>query len=135
MPRAGQILFCKDFVFSDKSTGNKLLIALNSCANKETSLVLKTTSQSKYYTMSHPGCNSMKKCFCIYAECQQGFPTDTFVQLDHIYPINVDQMLNSKQVTFVDHLSDICFTNLKKCLRNFKEDIPTGYWALIYTPT
>src|SRR4030043_300457 len=113
MPKAGQILFCKDFVFNDKSVGNKLLIALNTCDTKETSLVLKTTSQSKYYTMNHPGCNSMKKCFCIYVGCQQGFPKDTFAQLDHIYSIKVDQLLNSKQVTFVGHLSDICFTNLK----------------------
>lgn len=134
MPTAGQILLCKDFVFSNKSAGNKLLVSLNTCNNKETSLVLKTTSQRKHYTMSHPGCNSMKKCFCIYAECQQGFDKETFVQLDHIYPINVDQLLNSKQVTFVDHLSDTCFTNLKKCLRTFREDIPTGHWSLIYTP-
>lgn len=135
MPRAGQILSCKDFVFSDKSTGKKLLIALNTCDNKETCLALKATSQNKYYIGSHPGCNSTKKCFCIYAECQQGFPKDTFVQLDYIYPINVDQLLNSKQIVFVGHLSEICFANLKKCLRNFKEDIPTGYWALIYRPT
>jgi len=135
MPRAGQILFCRDFVFSDKSAGKKLLITLNTCDNKEICLVLKTTSQNKYYTGSHSGCNSIKKCFCIYAECQQGFDKDTFVQLDYIYPINVDQLLNSKQITFVDHLSNICFANLKKCLRNFREDIPTGYWTLIYTPT
>lgn len=134
MPRAGQILRCRDFVFSDKSTGRKLLVALNTCDNKETCLVLKTTSQNKYYTECHPGCNSMKKCFDIYVECEQGFDKDTFVQLDHIYSINVDQLLNSKQITFVDHLSDMCFAKLKKCLRNFREDIPTGYWRLIYTP-
>ncbi len=135
MPRAGQILSCRDFVFNDKSTGKKLLIALNTCDNKETCLVLKTTSQNKYYIGSHTGCNSMKKCFCIYAECQQWFDKDTFIQLDQVYPVNVDQLLNSKQITFVDHLSNICFANLKKCLRNFRQDIPTGYWKLIYTST
>lgn len=135
MPRAGQILFCRDFVFTDSSVGNKLLVALNTCDNKEICLVLKTTSQKEFYSGSHSGCNSMKKCFCIYAECQQGFDKDTFVQLDYVYTINVDQLLNIKQITFVDHLSDICFANLKKCLRNFREDIPTGYWTLIYSPT
>ena len=135
MPKAGQILRCKDFVFRDKSTGEKLVVALNTCDNKETCLVLKTTSQSKYYAGSHVGCNSMKKCFYIYTECQQGFDKDTFVQLDYIYPINVDQLLNNKQITFVDHLSNICLANLKKCLRNFKEDIPIGYWRIIYAPT
>lgn len=135
MPRAGQILSCRDFVFNDKSTGKKLLIALNTCDNKEICLVLKTTSQNKYYIGSHTGCNSMKKCFCIYAECQQWFDKDTFIQLDQVYPVNVDQLLNSKQITFVDHLSNICFANLKKCLRNFRQDIPSGYWKLIYTST
>jgi len=135
MPRAGQILFCRDFVFIDKSAGKKLLIALNTCNNKETCLVLKTTSQNKYYAGSLSGCNSLKKCFCIYAECQQGFDKDTFVQLDYIYPINIAQLLNSKQITFVDHISNICLANLKKCLRNFREDIPIQYWTLIYTPT
>jgi len=135
MPRAGQILNCRDFVFEDKSTGRKLVIALNTCDNKETCLVLKTTSQNKYYSGSHPGCNSLKKCFCIYVECQQGFDKNTFIQLDNIYPINVDELLNTKQITFVDHISDICLTNLKRCLRNFREDIPVQYWTLIYRPT
>lgn len=135
MPKAGQILFCKDFVFANKSAGNKLLVVLNTCDNRETCFVVKTTSQNKYYGWCHPGCNSKKKCFCVYLECQQGFDKETFVQLDYIYPINVDELLDSKQITFVDHLSDLCFTKVKKCLRNFKEDIPTGYWPQIYTPT
>ena len=136
MPTAGHILFCKDFVFSNKSTGKKLIIALNTCDNKDTCLVLKTTSQSKRYSDNHPGCNSLKRCFCIYAECKQGFDEDyTFVQLDQIYPINVDELLNTKQISFIDRISDICFTNLKKCLRKYKDDIPAQFWALIYRST
>ena len=135
MPRAGQILFHKGFVFHNKSAGNKLLVVLNTCNNKGICLALKTTSQKKYYAWCHPGCNSTKKCFCIYIECRQGFDKETFVQLDQIYPINVDELLNSSLITFVDHLSDSCFARVKKCLRNFREDIPTGYWSLIYTAT
>lgn len=134
MPIAGHILFCKDFVFTDESTGKKLVIVLNTCDNKETCLVLKTTSQSKHYSHSHSGCNSLKKCFCIYAECKQGFDEEyTFVQLDQIYPINVAELLNAKQISFIDRISDICFTNLKRCLRNYKDDIPIQFWSLIYT--
>ena len=134
MPVAGQILFCKDFVFTDGSTGQKLVIALNACDNTETSLVLKTTSQKRRYYYSHPGCNSPKKCFCIYAECKQGGFNEeyTFVQLDQIYPINVEQLLNVRQISFLGRMSDICFANLKKCLRKYKDDIPVGFWALIY---
>ena len=133
MPRAGQILYHKDFIFTDEDTGKKLVIVLNTCDNKETSLVLKTTSQSERYSYATPGCNSYKKVFCIYEECEQGFPQDTYVQLDYIYPINVEQLLNNKQISFVDHLSDVCFVNLKRCLRNFRDDIPPQFWTIIYS--
>ena len=135
MPQAGQILRCKDFVFDDQSTGEKLLVVLNTCDNTETCLVLKTTSQERYYAGSHVGCNSLKKCFLIYIECQQGFPKNTFIQLEYVYPINITELLDTKQITFIGHISNICFLNLKKCLKNFKEDIPTEFWKLIYKPT
>lgn len=137
MPTAGHILLCKDFVFRDQSKGRKLVVALNTSDNKDTCLVLKTTSQKKHYYYSHPGCNSLKKCFCVYAECKQGgFDEEyTFVQLDYIYPINVDELLNAKQISFLDRMSDICFTNLKRCLRKYKDDIPAQFWASIYKPT
>jgi hypothetical protein len=136
MPTAGHILLCKDFVFRDESTGKKLVIALNTCDNKGTCLVLKTTSQGEHYSNSHVGCNSLKKCFCIYAECKQGLDEEcTFVQLDYIYPINVDELLNAKQISFIDRISDICFTNLKRCLRKYKDDIPAQFWTLIYRGT
>ena len=137
MPTAGHILFCKDFVFRDKTKGKKLVIALNACDNTETCLVLKTTHQKKHYYYSHPGCNSQKKCFCIYTGCKQGgFEEEyTFVQLDYIYPINVDELLNAKQINFLDRMSEVCFANLKKCLRKYKDDIPPRFWALIYRPT
>ena len=133
MPNAGQILYHKDFVFIDGETGNKLVVVLNSGDNKKTSLVVKTTSQSARYPYTLPGCNSCNKVFCIYIECDQDFPKDTYVQLDYIYPINVDELLNNRQVSFVGHLSEVCFSNLKKCLRNFRDDIPQQFWTTIYS--
>ena len=134
MPKAGQILFHKNFVFTDGNTGEKLVVSLNTCDNRETCLVLKTTSQLARYTYATPGCNSYKKVFCIYKECEQGFPQETYVQMDNIYPINVEQLLDNREVSFIDYLSDICFTNLKRCLRNFRDDIPQKYWTTIYSP-
>ena len=133
MPKAGQILYHKNFIFTDGSTGSKLVVVLNTGDNNETSLVLKTTSQTMRYSYTTPGCNSRKGVFCIFEECEQGFSQDTYVQMDNIYPINVEQLLNSKEVSFVDHLSDVCFTNLKRCLRNFRNDIPQQYWTIIYS--
>lgn len=133
MPRAGQILYHKNFIFIDGNTGTKLVVVLNTGDNSERSLVLKTTSQSARYSYTTPGCNSCKNVFCIFKECEQGFPQDTYVQMDNIYPINVEQLLNNKQVSFVGHLSDVCFANLKRCLRNFRNDIPQQYWVTIYS--
>ena len=133
MPRAGQVLYHRDFIFTDGATGDKLVVVLNTSENDETSLVLKTTSQSARYSFITPGCKSSKNVFCIFTECEQGFPDDTYVQMDNIYPINVEQLLNKKQVSFVDHLSAVCYANLKRCLRNFRNDIPQQYWTTIYS--
>ena len=133
MPRAGQILYHKNFIFTNGNIGSKLVVVLNTGDNSEISLALKTTSQSARYPYATPGCNSGKKVFCIFKECKQGFPQDTYVQMDNIYPINVEQLLNNEQVSFVDHLSEVCFANLKRCLRNFRDDIPQQYWATIYS--
>ena len=133
MPRAGQVLYHKDFIFADGKKGNKLVIVLNTCDNDKTCLVLKTTSQPAHYPQTTPGCNSCRNVFCIFEECDQGFDKDTYVQMDYIYPVNVDKLLSTKQISFVDHLTDVCFTNLKRCLRNFRDDIPQQYWATIYS--
>lgn len=135
MPKAGQILYHKNFVYSDGTTGTKLVVVLNTCENTESCLVLKTTSQSAHYPYATPGCNSWKGMFCIYEECDQYFSKDTYVQMDKIYPINnVKQLLNDKKLSIADHLTEVCFKNLRKCLRNFREDIPKQYWSVIYSP-
>lgn len=133
MPIAGQVLYHRNFIFTDGDTGDKLVIVLNTGENTETSLVLKTTSQSARYSFVTPGCKSNKKVFCIFTDCEQDFPEDTYIQMDNIYPINVEQLLKNKQLSFVNHLSEICFTNLKRCLRNFRNDIPKQYWTTIYS--
>jgi len=133
MPKAGQILFHKQFVYSDGTTGEKLLVVLNTCENKDTCLILKTTSKSKWYGYATPGCNSSKRMFCVSKNCEQGFSKDTFVQMNQIYPVNIEDLLRENKITFVDRLGDICFNNLKRCLRNYKDDIPQQYWTAIYS--
>jgi hypothetical protein len=135
MPQTGQILFHRSFVFEDGTKGDKLFIVLNNCDNKEDCLVLKTTSQTRRYAGVKTGCNADKKVFCIRKDCNQGFPTDTWVQMDNIFPLNVEKLLLEKQITFIDHLNEYCISTLKKCLRNYRDDIPVKYWALIYQPT
>ena len=132
MAIAGQLLHHKDFTFRDGNKGNKYVIVLNTCDNDKACLVLKTTSQSKHYPNAMPGCNSCMSVFCIYQECEQDFPKDTYVEMDYIYDVNIQEQLNKHQITFAGHLTPECFKNLKSCLRNFRMDISQNYWTIIY---
>ena len=131
MPQAGQILHCKNFKYRDGSVGQKLLVVLNSSVDYPC-LVLKTTSQFHFYINALPGCNSRKKTFFVSIECNQGFDKDTFIQFPTIYPVDINDMLQKKEITFIGQLDDICFANLRKCLRNYKHDIAEQHWHLIY---
>jgi hypothetical protein len=71
MPKTGQILFHKNFVYEDGSKGEKLFIVLNNCGDKEDCLVLKTTSQDRRYQDVQTGCNLKKRAFCIRESCKQ----------------------------------------------------------------
>jgi hypothetical protein len=133
MPIAGQILHHKDFLFRDGGKGNKYVIVLNTGDNDRPCLVIKTTSKAKHYPYATPGCNSGKCVYLILKECEQDFPIDTYLQLDYIYSVDVQEQLNNNKITFTGHLSTICFNNLKKCLRNFRADIPQKHWQIIYS--
>ena len=133
MPLAGQILHHKDFEFLDGQKGNKYIIVLNTSDDDKSCLCIKTTSQSRRYPRATPGCNSNKCIFLILKECEQDFQMDTYVQLDYIYSVNVKEQLDNKQVTFKGHLTKECLNNLKRCLRNFRDDIPLNYWQIIYS--
>ena len=135
MPNAGQILIHKNFVYENGASGIKLCIVLNTCGDDDKCLVLKTTSQPKWYAGVKKGCNLDRKVHCIRKDCDQWFKVDTFVQLDNVYPIIVSKLLNDGQITFVSSLHDHCLTTLKKCLRSRKDDIPEQFWKLIYAPT
>ena len=132
MYRQGQILRCKDFDFPDGSRLNKLFIVLNTATPDYPCLVLITTSNPSRYAYATPGCNSLKNCFYIPIQCDQDFNSDTYIELPEIWDLDIDNLLSKKQISSISHISDICFANLKKCLRKFKHDIPDQYWAKIY---
>lgn len=132
MHRQGQILQCKDFKFKNGSVANKLFVVLDTSGTDSSCLVIITTSNQTRYAYAHPGCNSLKSCFYIMTECDQDFNEDTYVQLPRIFEFDVDALLSEKQLSFIGHISDACFANLKKCLRKFKNDISLQHWAKIY---
>lgn len=135
MPYPGQILCYKDFPFKDGSKKDKLLVILNDSDRNSVRLVLKTTSQSKYYEGVVKGCNPQKRVFFVPADWEQCFKLDTYIQLPQIFEIPTDRLLVgdiSGQIYISSSLSVQCFKLLKDCIKQFREDISDWHWKLVF---
>lgn len=135
MPYPGQILFHKDFEFTDSSKKDKILVVLNHTDKDSVCLVLKTTSQSKHYEGVKKGCNPQKKVFFVPISWEQCFKVDTYIQLPEIFEIPCDILLAgdiSHKIYVRSSLPPPCFKLLKDCLRQFREDISERHWKLIF---
>jgi hypothetical protein len=135
MHKQGQILLCKDFRFKDGPILDKLFVVLDTATTDCSCLVIITTSNPSRYAYAISGCNSIKSCFYIPVDCKQDFSEDTYIQLPRIFELNIDDLLSKRELSFIGHISDRCFTQLKGCLRKFKYDISSQYWARIYQAT
>ncbi len=130
----GSVLFHREFKFSDGECGEKLLIILNTPANNEPYLVCKTTSKCKYF-ITKEGCHSEKGIYHIKAN-RDGFPIDTWVQLNEIFELTREELLEAH---LTDKTCDIrhCLTEntiraLLNCIR--KGDDFSQYQAdLLFT--
>lgn len=135
MPQPGQILYYKDYEFEDGFKADRLFVALNVANTNYPCLFLKTTSRSKGYEGVSKGCNVQKKVFFIPVDWGECFPRDTYIQLPEIIEIPTQELLQGhllEQIHRIDSLSADCFAQLRKCLQQFKEDISTQHWKLIF---
>jgi len=136
MPNPGDILYYKDFQFDDGSSRNKLFVVLNVADVNSPCLLLKTTSNSERYGGVKEGCSILKRVFLIPSRWQEWFDVDTYVQLPQIFEISTVDLLQgtfSKMIKMEEKLSASCFTQLRNCLRQFKEDISPQHWKLIFS--
>lgn len=134
-PSPGQILFYKDFEFEDHSKRDKFFVVLNDADRDSVCLVLKTTSQSRHYRNVEKGCNPKRKVFFVPIGWQQCFKVDTYIQLPQIIQITTDALLVgdiSRKIFISGSLIPECFTLLKNCLKQFRDDISTQHWKLIF---
>ena len=135
MPQPGEILYYQDYVFEDGASADKLFIVLNAADIKLPSLVLKTTSQPKWYAGATRGCNPQKRVFFVPANWDKCFKRDTYIQLPQIIEIPTLELLSgslSKRIRFVGSLSGDCFAQLKNCLKGFSKDLSERHWKLIF---
>ena len=137
MPKAGDILFHKEWVFDDGSQGSKLLVVLNTPSDINIPLVVaKTTSQSAFYKGANIGCNPAKKVYFVLQSDEPCFGCDTYIQLHGIWELTTEQLLVGCFAKVIIPLgvsvSPRCFQQIKGCLRNFRDDISTKHWTLIF---
>lgn len=135
MPKPGEILLYKNYVFEDGSKGDKLFVVLNVADINLPCLVLKTTSQSSRYQGISRGCNPQKRVFFVPKDWGNGFQLDTYIQLPQIIEIPTRELLEgalSKQIRVVNSLLPDCLVELKNCLKKFKRDISQQHWKLIF---
>lgn len=137
MAKAGDILFHKEWEFDDGSIGRKLLVVLNTPPDIDTPLlVVKTTSNSKQYSGVNTGCNPLKRVYYVLQSDEPCFDCDTYIQLHMIWEITTQELLSGCFAKVITPLgipvSPRCFQQIKGCLRNFKNDISTKHWKLIF---
>jgi hypothetical protein len=137
MPKAGDILFHKEWEFDDGSQGRKLLVVLNTPSDIDIPLlVVKTTSNRAFYEGVNIGCNPPKRVFFVLQSDEPCFDCDTYVQLHSIWEIPIEQLLQgcfAKTIIPLEiPISPKCFNQIKSCLKNFKYDISTKHWNLIF---
>lgn len=134
MPKPGDVLVIRDFVFEDETKRDKWFVVLNSADIDHPCLALKTTSVNKRYHDCIKGCNKNHKCFYAPVSWQSCFEKDTFIQLPEIFEFQADVLLRNglqKRIEYRPPLTQDCFNMLKSCLAGFKDDISQHHWNLI----
>lgn len=136
MPKPGDILLYKDYVFEDGSQGDKLFVVLNNTDTNSPCLLLKTTSQPKRYQGVKAGCNYTRNVFFVTLTMGQNcFDCDTYIQLPQIIELPIVELLKgglANKIARICCLSSGCFAQLRNCLRNFREDLSDTHWKLIF---
>jgi len=135
MPQPGEIVLYKNYEFEDGSKGDKLFVFLNVVDINSPCLVLKTTSQSRYYVGVKKGCNPTKKVFFVPTDWESCFKLNTYIQLPQVIEISTQEFMQgaiSHKIRVIDSLSSDCLAKLKDCLKKFKKDISERHWKLIF---
>jgi len=129
----GTILFHDRFRFTDGEIGEKLLIILNNPKDDQPYLICKTTSHCKNFITTE-GCHSKKSIYHIKAN-KDGFPCDTWVQLDEIFEFSKEELLKAhfadKTCTVKNCLSEATIRAILNCIWK-SEDISQFHANLLF---
>jgi len=135
MPNPGDVFVYKQYIFEDGSQRDKWFVVLNASDLEKPCVVLKTTSNETHYQGCAKGCNKNHRCFFTPNSWQPCFKVDTYIQLPQIIQFSAATLLKDgldRRIEFKSSLTSDCFSQLKSCLANFKDDISQLHWDLIY---
>ena len=129
----GDIIHYKKFSFENGNIRNKFFIILH----KKPCLALITTSNSLRYPMvDYLGCHAPKLTFFLPAKHHTVFSKPTYLVMTKIWEFDaqkVKELMKKSVITKRTPLSPRLLIDIKNCLKNFHEDIPTEYWNNIFT--
>jgi len=137
MPEAGDVLFHKEWLFDNGTTGRKLLVVLNTPPDIATPfVVVKTTTNREFYGEVGTGCNVTRKVFFVLQSDEPCFDCDTYIQLHKLWEITTEQLLRGCFakiiIPFEASVSPKCLSQIKACLKNLRKDISVRHWNLIF---
>ena len=111
----GSILYDQQFVFRDKTIGNKLLIVLND-SSSSVYVIVKTTSKQKHKNKKS-WCQANDKppnFFLPKGSCW--FDIDTWIELNEFFEIDLNSILNKKLKGILRHCDSLPKDILKDLL-------------------
>jgi len=125
--KSSEIIFCKNFEFSDGTKKDKYFIVLNDPQPNQNFLVALTTSQEFFAggtkkRPSTPGCHAPEECFFI-AQKTEWFPDPTWVCFN-FYEFDQQETLRREQKGIFNKkscLGALKFTQLINCLKWSKD--------------
>jgi hypothetical protein len=135
VPSQGEVFYHANFQFSDGQFGQKLIVVLNSPEKREPCIFAKSTSQKRRYGGVQAGCDPKKQVFYILADGKEDLLRDTYIQLDELYEISVEEMTASalkKEFYSVCKLSELTVRQLNNCLKKCKFDISERHYKMIF---
>src|SRR4030042_1599760 len=130
MPQPGEIFVVKQYEFEDGKPRDKWFVVLNASDLERPCIVLKTTSNPKWYQNCVKGCNKHLRCFFAPAIWQTCFNKDTYIQLPQIFEFPAHVLLRNVltgRIEFKSPLTTDCFAQLKSCMAGFKDDISQSH--------
>lgn len=112
-----------NFVFKDGETSPKRLIVLGKSKEDDRVYLIKTTSQPRFYSECHDGCNSERQIYLLRANRDVIFERDTYIQLSEPSSVLETESILDENFTLLGKLNEDIFNRIKSCFSTLREEV------------